>query len=100
MLESALNHVDSFTYISKALNELWILRGIGVTQAKLPVRVVFSERIDQSLVADEEAEIVAAGYLVNLCFLRKWHPCWKALFNTVLNKRPSIGLTTLAAADA
>ena len=43
MLVTTLNGVDSFTDVSQALDQLWELSWINVTQTKLTIRVVITK---------------------------------------------------------
>ena len=60
MSETAFDRVDTLTGIFEAANDLWDIVGVDVAKAKLSILVVFTKGIDMTLLADEEAEVVAA----------------------------------------
>lgn len=60
MAESTLDRVDALTSLLEATNNLRDVVGVDVTEAKLTVLVVFTNRVDMALFANEEAKVVAA----------------------------------------
>ena len=60
MSETAFDRVDTLTGIFEAANDLWDIIGVDVAKTKLSILVVFTKGIDMTLLADEEAKVVAA----------------------------------------
>lgn len=99
MLESALNCVDLFTDVPEALNQLWQLRWVNVPQSELAVRIIFTKGVDESLVADEKAEVMAAGDLLYKGLVTERHSYWNTQLDAILNSRPSKCLSLIRACE-
>ena len=93
---SALNRIDAFASLFEALDELGDVVRIDVAQTKLSVLVVLAHRVDVSLDADEEAEVVATGNPLDLDFVAEGHPNGVANLLALHGKWPGETFTSLA----
>ena len=78
MSESAFDGVDPLTGFLEAGNDLWDVVRVDVTKPQLAILVVLSNCIHKTLLADEEAKVVAATDSRDLDLLAEWHPYWIA----------------------
>lgn len=96
MSEAALNLVNSFTGLFEASDELWDVVRVDVAKSQLTISVVFSERIDQALLRDEESEVVAARNLRNGDLVAEGHLDWDRELLSIFGEGPREALAVIS----
>lgn len=99
MPEAALDGVDPFTSFLETLNDFRDIVRVDVSQTELTILVVLAYCVDVSLLADEEAKVVAAADPADLDRITEGHLDWVADFLPAHGEWPSERLASLTASQ-
>jgi hypothetical protein len=83
-----LDRIDPLASLLKAGHDFWNIVGVPVTQTQLPVTVVFTDRVDETLCAYKEPEVVTTAYATDLNLLVEWHLYRDAVLLSGLDEGP------------
>jgi len=71
--ETTFNRVNSLTRFLEAANDFWNVVRVNVTQAKLPILIIFAQCVNMTLFTDEEAKVIAARNTLDLYRVAERH---------------------------